>query len=323
MRSNTIKTLLLAMTTSILAACGGGESASSGTTTSTPTPIVNRVATLSISSEVGEMNELSQINIPVTVDYTGSENLTFTATNISDIDGVTASVVNENGTYYLNVVSDDILTKNITHVLLTIEATDGSVSDQDTIEVIITNTSHNKLFSDNLYNLNNVESLELSYELNNLSAFASDKAYLLGLISHKERIDWLNATITEIEVIEKQIIEEIREGLNELSFFELTITEAEALDKLNAIAEKTYESGKQFSTITDKINALNVPNFTVPTTISLSTFEAQGITIYSLFYGNSTVGALVDDAWVFKDEWLLLEKLIPLNDELCINPIDA
>ena len=269
------------------------------------------------------MPESSQINIPVTAEYTGGENLTFTATNISDIDGVTASVVNEDGAYYLNVVSDDILTQNIAHVLLTIEATDGSVSNQDTIEVIITNTSHNKLFSDNLYNLNNVESLELSYELNNLSAFASDKAYLLGLISHKERIDWLDTTITEAEVIEKQIIEEIREGLDELSFFELTITEAEALDKLNAIAEKTYESGKQFSTIIDKINALNVPNFTVPTTISLSTFESQGTTIYSLFYGNSTVGALVDDAWVFKDEWLLLEKLIPLNDELCINPINA
>jgi hypothetical protein len=159
----------------------------------------------------------------------------------------------------------------------------------------------------------------VAVELDGLSVYVADKAYLYGIMSYDEKTVWLNNIKELASTIQSDELTVLKNSYSELLINTSVNSEAEATLVLDDIEELLLSTGNKFKSITDQYYELSIPNFIAPTELSLNLYKNN----YSLFYGNTELGKVIDDIWVFDAKWRLLEDLIPFSGSLCTTSDDA
>jgi hypothetical protein len=334
------RALLISATLLVLAACGGGGSESTPTTqtsntdNSTDNPVssptdnsadnsvgntVATVATLDISSTpLIHISESTSNSFAIQADYSGTSGLSINLESL-EIKGINISYSRTQDGFDFTVDADDMNFALESSGNIKITVTDGTLSDEITIPITVKNTSFAILKGSIEKTLTELDQISITNELDGLSVYVADKAYLYGIMNYKERSEWLNDIKSLTSTIQTDELAGLRNRYSELLGNTDVMNEVDAISTLEDIKESALTVGEKFKPIIDKYNTLSIPNFQAPTELSLNLYENN----YSLFYGNSALGAVIDDTWVFNTEWVLLQKLIPFNGSLCIAPDNA
>jgi len=318
---NTTFLKLVAVTTAItLSGCGGGGTETSApdpepvTTAPAPTPAPTPVATLSLNAPNSiTVNERSDAQVTVDIDYTGSEALSATLSDVS-IDNISLERNLREESLVLTISAAELTGLATESDAMIITITDGTLSESVEVNVTAKNTSFSEVVSAATEALDGLDSINVTGEVENISIYLSDKAYLYGIIDNNEKEEWLATTVGLADSAQNSIKQTSGELYTAIIENRDTLTETEAEQQLRSANESLNNAGDAFAPIINAYESLAVPNFTVPDYLALTNFDGQ----YSLFYGNPAVGTGTSTDWSFSTDFQLLSELLPLDSTLCL-----
>jgi hypothetical protein len=304
------KTIIVTALTTALAACGGGGDSEApatnpGGTTATTTTAPTTTLTFNLSESSLTIDELTKKDIDVTVNYSGSSNLTYSY-DVKTVNSDSYSDISITGNK-ITVNANDV-DQNVTYDV-DITLSDGTVTHMESFSVEVMNKPDDSI----------IAQAELWGNGNTLFA----------MIEFDEMLDiYLKAAYfskgiqkSEIEIFEQKY-NDLKTSILENSNSELMTSlqsyivnysagiesGAALLNKVNLVQELAKDNANSLIAILNELS--DISSGALP---KLSVDKLKYIERYSAFssiIGNESMGSFTDDVWRFSGEFEFMNTLV-------------
>jgi len=307
-----IKKLMLALCCIALTACGGGGSESQTNppqivtpppTTPTPTPTIS----FSLAETLLVINEQKETKVALTLDYTGTGDISYAIAFSPEVDEVLAEVINNE-----LIITANELENTVTSTLsITVSSSNSDVTAiEKTLNLSLINTSVEAVLSE-VELWKNTEQVFKFDDFDNAIAFYTKSAYFNGGLDNSA----IAEKLTEFTAIQQN-------SIGKKSSPEVTLlAEASVNYQNNLITESKLKellvnvktlAGAEYNKLAESINLLApLTNDNLPTLPSLNYQYSDKYQVFSGIIGNTQMGSIVGESWKFNQQYQFLNTLIP------------
>jgi len=293
-----------------LTACGGGGAdKSSDKSTTVPPKVVTPATTLSFSlAETSrEINEQEETKVILTLDYTGTGDISYAIAFSPEVDEVSAEVINNELIINVNELENE-LTSTLS---ITVSSSNSDVTAiEKTLELSLTNRSVEAVLAE-VELWKNSEQVFKFDDFDNVVTFYTKSAYFNGGLDNSA----IAEKITEFTSIKQN-------SMNKKSSTEVTqLAEASVNYQNNSITETELKeflvnvktlAGAEYNKLTKNINLLaSLTNDNLPALPSVNYQYSDNFHVFSGIIGNTQMGSLVGESWKFNQQYQFLNTLIP------------
>jgi hypothetical protein len=300
--SKFLKVFFISIATSSLMACsGGGEEKKA-----TPTPVAN--LTLDISKKSIQIDEETSGTITFSVSYSGSKALTYNVIG----DGTEGISVTQTDKELILTVSD--MTQLINNATVKLDVTDGSVSDSDSLNVSIINTSFFAARDNLIESLGGVKDFaDNDIAAYNSIVFLTDVDVKTGLLPQDSLGSEIERRGDAINTASSKLSEDVLSLITSLNDYN---SESEGSDSdLVAYTEKTQDAIDSYIIAIDSVFLdVRITGGNVLPKIRFTSLSETGDS-YSLFIGNTSMGSNDSGTWSFSENYAFLDSII--NSNVC------
>lgn len=309
MHKNTLIKLIALPLALFLIACGEGSETSPPNTSINPS---SPKLSLTANSEV-KVNENSSAEALISINYNGNEQLKATM-EPSSIESLSTDLIFSGNTLKVIAKVGEMSGMIAEYDTLNITVTAGHLSQSVEVPAFAFNISYEDEIKYIEREHGQIRTFAVSKELENISTYLADKAYLYGMLTYDEKEEWLRYQNTNAQMIEQEVRGYVLLALEDILENHKDMTEIEAVDAYNKAMSAFYASYESFMPLLVSYQDLSVPNFTTPSSLAISnTYNG-----YSLFYGNRDIGSFNNEQWRFHSDYEILALLLPTNSALCI-----
>jgi len=287
-----------------LTACGG-----EGESKTTQPKVVTPATTLSFSlAETSrEINEQEETKVILTLDYTGTGDISYAIAFSPEVDEVSAEVINNELIINVNELENE-LTSTLS---ITVSSSNSDVTAiEKTLELSLTNRSVEAVLAE-VELWKNSEQVFKFDDFDNVVTFYTKSAYFNGGLDNSA----IAEKITEFTSIKQN-------SMNKKSSTEVTqLAEASVNYQNNSITETELKeflvnvktlAGAEYNKLTKNINLLaSLTNDNLPALPSVNYQYSDNFHVFSGIIGNTQMGSLVGESWTFNQEYQFLNTLIP------------
>ena len=300
-----IKKIMLTLCCITLTACGGGG----GESKTTPPKVVTPPATLSFS--LGEaslaINEQEEAKVALTLDYTGTGDISYAIAFAPIIDNVSAEVINNE----LIITANNLENEVSSTLSIKVSSSNSDVTAiEKTINLSLINTSVEAVLSE-VELWKNSEQVFKFDDFDDAVTFYTKSAYFNGGLDNSA----IAGKISEFTAIKQSSIEKI-------SSPEVTqLAEAPVNYQNNSITETELKgflvnvktlAGAEYNKLAENINLLaSLTNNNLPALPSLNYQYSDKYQTFSGIIGNTQMGSIVGESWKFNQQYQFLNTLIP------------
>ncbi len=300
-----IKKIMLTLCCITLTACGGGG----GESKTTPPKVVTPPATLSFS--LGEaslaINEQEEAKVALTLDYTGTGDISYAIAFAPIIDNVSAEVINNE----LIITANNLENEVSSTLSIKVSSSNSDVTAiEKKINLSLINTSVEAVLSE-VELWKNSEQVFKFDDFDDAVTFYTKSAYFNGGLDNSA----IAGKISEFTAIKQSSIEKISSPevtkLAEapVNYQNNSITETELKELL--VNVKTL-AGAEYNKLAENINLLaSLTNDNLPTLPSLNYQYSDKYQAFSGIIGNTQMGSIVGESWKFNQQYQFLNTLIP------------
>jgi len=288
-----------------LTACGGGG----GESKTTPPKVVTPPAALSFS--LGEaslaINEQEEAKVALTLDYTGTGDISYAIAFAPIIDNVSAEVINNE----LIITANDLENEVSSRLSIKVSSSNSDVTAiEKTINLSLINTSVEALLAE-VELWKNSEQVFKFDDFDDAVTFYTKSAYFNGGLDNSA----IAGKISEFTAIKQSSME--KKSSPEIA----QLTEASANYQNNSITETELKellvnvktlAGAEYNKLAENINLLaSLTNDNLPALPSLNYQYSDKYQAFSGIIGNTQMGSIVGESWKFNQQYQFLNTLIP------------
>jgi len=289
-----------------LTACGGG---SGETKTEAPKVVTPPAPTISFS--LGEnslaINEQEEAKVALTLDYTGTGDISYTIAFAPIIDNVSAEVINNE----LIITANNLENEVSSTLSIKVSSSNSDVTAiEKTINLSLINTSVEAVLSE-VELWKNSEQVFKFDDFDNAVTFYTKSAYFNGGLNNSA----IAEKLTEFTAIKQNSIgknsspEVTQLAEASVNYQNNSITETELKELL--VNVKTL-AGAEYNKLAENINLLaSLTNDNLPTLPSLNYQYSDKYQAFSGIIGNTQMGSIVGESWKFNQQYQFLNTLIP------------
>jgi hypothetical protein len=297
-----IKKIMLTLCCITLTACGGESK-------TTPPKVVTPPAALSFS--LGEaslaINEQEEAKVALTLDYTGTGDISYAIAFAPIIDNVSAEVINNE----LIITANNLENEVSSTLSIKVSSSNSDVTAiEKKINLSLINTSVEAVLSE-VELWKNSEQVFKFDDFDDAVTFYTKSAYFNGGLDNSA----IAGKISEFTAIKQSSIEKISSPevtqLAEASvnYQNNSITETELKELL--VNVKTL-AGAEYNKLAENINLLaSLTNNNLPALPSLNYQYSNKYQAFSGIIGNTQMGSIVGESWKFNQQYQFLNTLIP------------
>lgn len=301
------KLLIISSLLIVLSACGGGgESQTTPPKVVTPPP-----ATPTISFSLAEMslaiNEQEEAKVALTLDYTGTGDISYAVAFSPEIDEVSAKVINNE----LVITANELENALSSTLSITVSSSNSDVTAiEKTLELSLINTSVDAVLAE-VELWKDTEQVFKFDDFDNAASFYTKSAYFNGGLDNSA----IAGKLTEFTSIKQSSVE--KKSSPEV----IKLAEASANYQNNSITEtelKTFlmnvktMAGAEYNKLAENINSLALlTNDNLSAFPTLTYQYSEAYQAFSGIIGNTQMGDYEGDIWKFNQRYQFLNTLIP------------
>ncbi|OUR60535.1 hypothetical protein A9Q74_13020 [Colwellia sp. 39_35_sub15_T18] len=288
-----------------LTACGGG----SGESQTAPSKVVTPPATLSFSLAETSLaiNEQEKAKITLTLDYTGTGDLSYAIEFLPSTNKASAQVINNDLIITINEL-ENALTSTLS---ITVSSSNSDVTAiEKTLELSLINTSVEVVLAE-VELWKNSEQVFKFDDFDDAVTFYTKSAYFYGGLDNSAIAEKLTEfTAIKQSSMEKKSSPEVTQLAEALANYQNnSITETELKTFLMNV--KTM-AGAEYNKLAGNINLLaSLTNDNLPPLPSLNYQYSDKYQAFSGIIGNTQMGSFDGESWKFNQQYQFLNNLIP------------
>lgn len=301
-----IKKILLTLCCITLTACGGGSGES---TTAPPKVVTPPTATLSFS--LGEaslaINEQEEAKVALTLDYTGTGDISYAIAFSPEVDEVSAEVINNE----LVITANELENALSSTLSITVSSSNSDVTAiERTLNLSLINRSVEAVLAE-VELWKDTEQVFKFDDFDNAVFFYTKSAYFNGGLDNSAIAEKLKEfTAIKQSSVEKKSSPEVKLLADASANYQNnSITETELKGFL--VNVKTL-AGAEYNKLAENINLLaSLNNDNLPALPSLNYQYSDKYQAFSGIIGNTQMGSIVGESWKFNQQYQFLNTLIP------------
>ncbi|XQW84079.1 hypothetical protein ACOYR1_13150 [Thalassotalea piscium] len=313
MSSLIIKKIMLTLCCFTLTACGGGG----GESKTTPPKVVTPAVTLSflLAETSLAINEQEEEKVALTLDYTGTGDISYALIFSPEISEASAQVVNNELVITVGELENEVSST----LSITVSSSNSDVTAiEKTIHLSLINTSVEVVLSE-VELWKNSEKVFKFDDFDDAVTFYAKSAYFNGGLDNSA----IAGKISEFTAIKQSSMEK-------KSSLEVTqLTEASVNYQNNSITETELKellvnvktlAGAEYNKLAENIDLLaSLTNNNLPALPSLNYQYSDKYQAFSGIIGNTQMGTFDGESWKFNQQYQFLNTLIPSlgNTETC------
>ncbi len=300
-----IKKIMITLCCITLTACGGG----SGESQTAPSKVVTPPATLSFSLAETSLaiNEQEKAKITLTLDYTGTGDLSYAIEFLPSTNKASAQVINNDLIITINEL-ENALTSTLS---ITVSSSNSDVTAiEKTLELSLINTSVEVVLAE-VELWKNSEQVFKFDDFDDAVTFYTKSAYFYGGLDNSAIAEKLTEfTAIKQSSMEKKSSPEVTQLAEALANYQNnSITETELKTFLMNV--KTM-AGAEYNKLAGNINLLaSLTNDNLPPLPSLNYQYSDKYQAFSGIIGNTQMGSFDGESWKFNQQYQFLNNLIP------------